>query len=157
MVTHQQHYKAALHVLKYLISTSSYVISYHSNAYDKLQAFNQFPNHHDTEAYSDTTSPSPADFHKLTSYSDACWGGQFGNHMKDDYLLELFKFCSLSGILRCRSGGAIAWKFIFQKSCSQLVQCWDHGYRWMCWRTRINQASSSWLRDDCRVYVHTII
>ena len=114
MAPHQQHYKAALHVLKYLFSTSSYGISYHSNASDKLQAFNHFPNHHDTEAYSGATPPSPAECHELTSYSDACWGGQFGNYVEDGCPLELFKFRSLSGLLICRSGGPIAWKSIRQ-------------------------------------------
>ena len=43
----KQHYKAAIHALKYLYSTSKYGVSFHSNASNTLQAFNHFPHHHD--------------------------------------------------------------------------------------------------------------
>eukprot|EP00804_Cyclotella_cryptica_P030501 CCRYP_008547-RA/>CCRYP_008547-RA protein AED:0.40 eAED:0.59 QI:0/-1/0/1/-1/1/1/0/288 len=70
-----QHYKAALHVIKYLLSTSEYGISYHSHATSTVQAFNHFPHHHDREAYSDATPPPPpSDCRNLTAFSDACWG-----------------------------------------------------------------------------------
>ena len=115
MAPHQQHYKAAIHALKYLVSTNEYGISYHSNASDTLQAFNHFPNHHDKEAYTDATPPSPTECHELTGYSDACWGSQIGNTITDGTPLELFKFRSLSGILIVRSGGPIAWKSIPQE------------------------------------------
>jgi hypothetical protein len=52
-----QHYKSALHVLKYLYSTADYGISFHSDASNTIQAFNHFPHHHDKEAYSDATPP----------------------------------------------------------------------------------------------------
>eukprot|EP00804_Cyclotella_cryptica_P014486 CCRYP_004818-RA/>CCRYP_004818-RA protein AED:0.46 eAED:0.37 QI:0/0/0/1/1/1/2/0/357 len=82
-----QHYKAALHVIKYLLSTSEYGISYHSHATSTVQAFNHFPHHHDKEAYSDATPPpSPSDCRNLTAFSDACWGGQFGAAVKDAVL-----------------------------------------------------------------------
>ena len=109
MAPHHQDYKAAIHVLKYLLSTSEYGISFHSDASQSLQAFNHFPHHHDKEAYSDATPPSPSECHQLTGFSDACWGGQFGNYVEDGTPLELFKFCSLSGYLICRSGGTITW------------------------------------------------
>ena len=109
-----QHYKAALHVLKYLYSTSEYGISFHSNAHQTLQAFNHFPHHHDKEAYSDASPPSPAECHQLTAFSDACWGGQFGNAVPDGTPLELYKFRSLSGYIICCAGGPIAWKAIRQ-------------------------------------------
>jgi hypothetical protein len=109
-----QHYKSALHVLKYLYSTSDYGICFHSFANPNIQAFNHFPHHHDKEAYSDATPPAPADCHKLTAYSDACWGGQFGNAIPDGTPVELFKFRSLSGYLICCAGGPIAWKAIRQ-------------------------------------------
>eukprot|EP00956_Cyclotella_meneghiniana_P012602 scaffold17913_cov36-Cyclotella_meneghiniana.AAC.1 len=73
------HYQAALHALKYLYSTSEYGISNHSDASNTIQAFNHFPSHHDKEAYEDAVPPSPGDVKRLTSFSDACWGGQFGN------------------------------------------------------------------------------
>ena len=56
---HHQHYLSALHVIKYLYSTSEYGISFHSSASSSLQAFNHFPNHHDKDAYSDATPPAP--------------------------------------------------------------------------------------------------
>jgi hypothetical protein len=52
---HIQHYKSALHVIKYLISTADYGISFHSNAGHTTQAYNHFPVHHDREAYTDAT------------------------------------------------------------------------------------------------------
>ena len=88
-----QHYKAALHAVKYLLSTSEYGISFHSNATSTVQAFNHFPHHHDKEAYSDATPPpSPSDCYNLTGFSDACWGGQFGNAVADGTPLEMFKY-----------------------------------------------------------------
>jgi hypothetical protein len=79
-------------------------------------AFNHFPHHHDKEAYSDTTRPpSPASCINLTAFSNACWGGQFGNAVPDGTPLKLFKFHSLSGYLICCAGGPIAWKAIRQK------------------------------------------
>jgi hypothetical protein len=110
-----QHYLSAIHVLKYLYSTSDYGISFHSDASHTLQAFNHFPHHHDKEAYSDATPPpSPGDCHSLTAFSDACWGGQHGNAVKDGVPLELFKYRSMSGYVICRTGGPIAWKSIRQ-------------------------------------------
>eukprot|EP00804_Cyclotella_cryptica_P030276 CCRYP_019237-RG/>CCRYP_019237-RG protein AED:0.47 eAED:0.39 QI:0/0/0/1/0/0/2/0/316 len=88
-----QHYKAALHTVKYLLSTAEYGISYHSNATSTVQAFNHFPHHHDREAYTDVLPPCPADCQRLTAFSDACWGGQFGSAVDD---------------------GPIAWKSIRQ-------------------------------------------
>ena len=111
---HHQHYKAAIHAIKYLFSTADYGISYHSNCGNTLQAFNHFPHHHDKEAYSDATPPSPSECHELTAFSDACWGGQFGNAVENGTPLELFKFRSLSGYLICLSGGPIDWKSIRQ-------------------------------------------
>eukprot|EP00804_Cyclotella_cryptica_P030273 CCRYP_019237-RA/>CCRYP_019237-RA protein AED:0.06 eAED:0.03 QI:0/0/0/1/0/0/3/0/1322 len=109
-----QHYKAALHTVKYLLSTAEYGISYHSNATSTVQAFNHFPHHHDREAYTDVLPPCPADCQRLTAFSDACWGGQFGSAVDDGTPLELFKFRSLSGFVICRAGGPIAWKSIRQ-------------------------------------------
>ena len=109
-----QHYRAAVHALKYLYSTSEYGISFHSDAPDTLEAFNHFPDHHDKEAYKDASPPAPADCHRLTAFSDACWGGQFGNAVANGTPLELFKYRSLSGFVICRCGGPIAWKAVRQ-------------------------------------------
>ena len=111
---HGQHCKAAIHALRYVYSTCEYGISFHSDARNTLQAFNHFPHHHDKEAYTDATPPSPSESHQLTAFSDACWGGQFGNVVPDGTPLELFKFRSLSGYVICRCGGPIAWKSIRQ-------------------------------------------
>ena len=109
-----QHYKAAIHVVKYLHSTRQYGISYHSNSTSTLQAYNHFPYHHDKEAYKDATPPSPSESMQLTAFSDACWGGQINNTVPDGTPIELFKLRSLSGFIICRSGGPIAWKSIRQ-------------------------------------------
>ena len=53
--------------------------------------------------------------YQLTGFSDACWGGNFGNGVPNGTPLELFKFRSLSGHLICLSGGPIAWKSIRQE------------------------------------------
>ena len=45
-----QHYKAAIHALKYLIRTNEYDIYFNSNSSALIQAFNHFPHHHDREA-----------------------------------------------------------------------------------------------------------
>ncbi|KAL7516128.1 hypothetical protein ACHAWF_000027, partial [Thalassiosira exigua] len=48
------------------------------------------------------------------AYSDACWGGQFGNAIPDGTPVKLFKFRSLFGFLICRCGGPIAWRSVRQ-------------------------------------------
>jgi hypothetical protein len=109
-----EHYNSALYALKYLYSTAEYGTSYHSNDSNTIQAFNDFPAHHDKEAYMDATPPAPGDTTRLTGFSDACWGGQFGNAVPDDTPLELFKYRSISGYVICRTGGPISWKSIRQ-------------------------------------------
>ena len=114
-----QHYKAAIHCLKYLYSTSTFGISYHSDCAATLQAFNHFPHHHDKEAYSDATPPSPSECQNLTAFSDACWGGQIGNSVPDGTPIEMFKLRSLSGYFICYCGGPISWKSIRQDQTAQ--------------------------------------
>ena len=114
-----QHYKAAIHCLKYLYSTSTHGISYHSECESTLQAFNHFPHHHDKEAYSDATPPSPSECQNLTAFSDACWGGQIGNSVPDGTPIEMFKLRSLSGYFICYCGGPISWKSIRQSQTAQ--------------------------------------
>ena len=107
---HPQHYKAAVHALKYLTSTNEYGISFHSESSATIQAFNHFCRHHDRESYTEATTPSPSECHQLNAYCDTNWGGQFGSAVEDSTPLELFKLRSLSGFLICRSGGPIAWE-----------------------------------------------
>ena len=64
-VPHPQHYKAAVHALKYLTSTREYGISFHSKSSSTIQTFNHFPYHHDKEAYIESTAPSLSEFHQL--------------------------------------------------------------------------------------------
>lgn len=109
-----QHYKAALHAVKYLYSTADYGISFHSDASITIQAFNHFPHYNNKEAYLDAAPPAPGDCHKLTAFSDACWGGQIVNSVPDGTPLEPFKLHSMSGFFICRTGGPLAWKAIRQ-------------------------------------------
>jgi hypothetical protein len=62
------------------------------------------------EAYTDALPPQPEHHHRLTTYSDACWGSQIGNAIRDGIQLPLFKFRSMSGAIIFRSGGPITWK-----------------------------------------------
>ena len=95
---HPQHYKAAVHALKYLKSTNEYGISFHSESSYKIQAFNHFTHHHDREAYTEATALSPSEYHQLTAYCNANWGGHFGSAVEDGTPLELFKLRSLSQV-----------------------------------------------------------
>ena len=79
---HPQHYKYAVHALKYLTSTNVYVILFHSKSASTLQALNYFPHQHDKEAYTEETAPSPSEFHKITAVCNACWGVQFGSEVE---------------------------------------------------------------------------
>ena len=117
-----QHYKATVDALKYLTSTNGYVISFKAQSSSTIQAFDQFPNHHDKEAYTEAKYPSPSEFYQITAFCNDNWGGQFGSAVKDGNPLELFKFRSLSGFLICRSGGPIARKSI-RKNQTSLSSC----------------------------------
>ena len=79
-----------------------------------IQVFNHLPQHHDKEAYTEATAPSPSGCHQLTTFYSTCWGSQFVIAVDEDTPLEVFKFCSLSDFLTCRSDGPIAWKSIRQ-------------------------------------------
>ena len=60
-----QHYKAALHCLKYLYSTSEYGKYYHTNCASTFQAYNNLPHHYDKEAYNDTAPLSQSKYQSL--------------------------------------------------------------------------------------------
>ena len=74
-----------------------------------MHTYIHFPDSSDLEAYEDACPPSPLTAHLMTTYSDACWGGQFGNAVKDGTQLPLFKYRSMSGGIIFRCGGPIAW------------------------------------------------
>ena len=74
-----------------------------------MHTYVHFPDVSDVEAYKDAQPPTFERSHLMKTYSDACWGGQFGNAVKDGTPLELFKFRSMSGAIVFRCGGPIAW------------------------------------------------
>ena len=90
-----QHYKATVHALKDLTSTNEWGISFHSKSSSKIQAFDNFPHHHDKESYTEVTAPSPSECHQLTAFCDAKYKCQFFSTVKEGAPLELFKFRSL--------------------------------------------------------------
>jgi hypothetical protein len=103
-------WNAALYVLHYIHSTIDYGFTFTSKAQLPLHTFMSFPPSSDTEAYTDAIPPTPAQHHRLSTYSDACWGSQLGNAFREGIQLPLFKFRSMSGAIVIRSGGPIAWK-----------------------------------------------
>ena len=74
----QGHLNAAKHVLHYIHSTYDYGITFSSKNTAPMHTHVHFPDSTDREAYSDATPPTAATAHKMTTYSDACWGGQYG-------------------------------------------------------------------------------
>ena len=69
-----------------------------------------FPHSSDMEAYNDALSPRPEHHHRLTTYSDTCWGSQIGTVICEGLQLPLFKYYSMSGAIIFRFGGSITWK-----------------------------------------------
>jgi hypothetical protein len=69
-----------------------------------------FPHSSNTEAYTDALPPKPNHYHCLTTYSNVCWGSQFGNAIRERIQLPLFKFRSMSGAIVFQSSGPITWK-----------------------------------------------
>ena len=112
------HWKAVLYVLHYIHSTHDYGISFTSEDKNPIHTYLHFPDSSDTEAYHDAVAPTPSNSHKLTTYSDACWGSQIGNAVKDGVPLQLFKCRSMSGAIIFRSGGPISWKSVRQDKTS---------------------------------------
>jgi hypothetical protein len=69
-----------------------------------------YPHASDAEAYTDALPPKTDQHHRLTTYSDACWGSQLGNAVREGIQPPLFKFRSMIGAIVMRSGGPISWK-----------------------------------------------
>ena len=126
------HMRAALYVLHYVHSTHDYGISFSSRDRQPLHTFLHHPDASDAEAYSDALPPKMGREHHLTTYSDANWGSQIGNSVRDGTLLPLFKFRSMSGALVIRMGGPLAWKAIRQdktslSSCEAEIRATNEG------------------------------
>jgi len=102
----QQHVAAALYVVRYLQSTTSQGIAFHSSASTATSAYIHFPPAHDQSAYSDATSLPTGP--ELRVFCDSNWGSQIGDALKDGDEIELFKYHSVSGFLIMRCGGPIA-------------------------------------------------
>ena len=112
-----QHLEAALYVVRYLRSTTSQGIAYHSSASSATSAYLHYPPSHDREAYTDATPPPP--IAEIQGFCDANWGSQIGGAVPDGEEIELFKYRSMSGYLIMRCGGPIAWKAVRQERTSR--------------------------------------
>ena len=113
------HMDSAYYAIKYLRSTASFGIAFHSNSDSISSGYIHFPFHHDMEAYKDAIPPTAAEHFQLTSYSDACWGTQFGTAIAPGQEVELFKYRSMSGFIVLRSGGPLAWGAVRQERTSR--------------------------------------
>ena len=71
-----------------------------------------------TKAYNDALPPKTNQHHCLTTYSDACWGSQIGNAVREGIHFPLLQFCSMSGTIIFQSGGPITWKTVRQEGTS---------------------------------------
>ena len=130
----RSHLNAALYVLQYIHSTIDYGFSYTSAEKAPLHTYMTFPHSSDTEAYIDAIPPRSNQHHRLTTYSDACWGSQIGNAIREGFQLPLFKFRSMSGAIIFRSGGPIIWKTDRQErtslsSCEAEIRATNMGSR----------------------------
>ena len=130
----RSHLNAALYVLQYTHSTINYGFTFTSAEKAPLHTYMTFPHSSDTEAYDDALPPCAGQHHRLTTYSDACWGSQIGNTIRDSIQLPLFKFCSMSGAIVFRSGGPITWKTDRQErtslsSCEAEIRATNMGSR----------------------------
>jgi hypothetical protein len=130
----QNHLNAALYVLHYIHSTINYGFPYTSSEQVPLHTFMSYPHSSDTEAYHDALPPKKDGHHRLTTYSDACWGSQLGNAVQEGIQLPLFKFRSMSGAIIFWSGGPITWKGERQEltalsSCDAEIRVTNMGFR----------------------------
>lgn len=128
----QGHLNAAKHVLHYIYSTHDYGISFSSDNTTPMHTHIHFPDSCDKEAYTDAKPPVEANAHKLTTYSDASWGGQYGEKVCDSTPLPLFKFCSMSGFIVFRCGGPVSWGAVCQNqtalsSCEAEIRATNEG------------------------------
>jgi hypothetical protein len=87
----RSHLNAALYVLHYIHSTIDYGFTFTSSEQVPLHTYMSYPHSSDTEAYNNAIPPKNAAHHRLTTYSDACWGSQLGNAVQEGVQLPLFK------------------------------------------------------------------
>ena len=130
----KSHWNAALYVLHYIHSTINYGFTFTSNDRAPLHIFMSFPLPSDTEAYSNALPPSPDQHNCLSTYSNACWGSQLGNAVREGIQLPLFKFWSMSGAIVMRSVGPITWTADWQEhtalsSCDAEIRVTNMGSR----------------------------
>jgi hypothetical protein len=104
----QSHWNAALYILHYIHSTIDYDISFTSRQSPALHSYMSYPHKSNTKAYTDAFPPDTDSHHRLSTYSDTCWGLQLGNAVREGLQLPLFR--SMSGAIVMRSGGPISWK-----------------------------------------------
>ncbi len=88
----QSHLNAALYVLHYIHSMIDYGFTFTSAEKSPLHTYMTFPHSSDTKAYEDALPPWTNQHHRLTTYSNACWGSQIGNAIREGIHLPLFKF-----------------------------------------------------------------
>jgi hypothetical protein len=104
------HWNAALYVLHYIHSTIDYKITFTSKESSALHNYMFYPHASNTQTYNNTIPPKHHQHHRLTTYSDACWGSQLRNAVQEVIQLPLFEFQSMSGAIVMRSGSPISWK-----------------------------------------------
>ncbi len=75
-----------------------------------LHTYMAFLHSSNTEAYVDAIPSKTDQHHRLTTYSDACWGSQIGNAIREGIQLPLFRFRSMRGAIIFRLGSPITWK-----------------------------------------------
>jgi hypothetical protein len=118
----RSHLNVALYVLHYIHLTINYGFTFSLEETAPLHTYMTFPHSSDMEAYNNALASRPKHRHRLTTYSNACWGSQIGNAIREGLQLPLFKFCSMSGAIIFRSGGPITWK-TKQQDCTLLSSC----------------------------------
>ncbi len=116
------HLNATLYVLHYIHLTIDYGFTFTSAVKAPLHTYMTFPHSSDTEAYVDAIPPKTDQHHRLTTYSDTCWGSQIDNTIREGIQLPLFKFWSMSGAIMFHLGGPITWK-TDRQDCTSLSSC----------------------------------
>jgi hypothetical protein len=95
----RSHLNATLYVLHYIHSTIDYGFMFTSAEKAPPHTYMTFPHSSNTKAYNDALPPKTDRHHHLTMYSNACWGSQIGNAVREGIQLPLLKFCSMSSAI----------------------------------------------------------
>jgi hypothetical protein len=75
----KSHHSAALYMLHYIYLTIDYGFMFPSAEKAPLHTYMTIPHPSDTKAYKNALPSKTDQHHRLTTYSDACWGSQIGN------------------------------------------------------------------------------